>query len=79
MKCIDCSEDLEDVRNCSFKDCPLYHFRMGKRATDKGLQAKIQIKKHCLECCNGSTLERRLCPATKCPIWRYRNGTEETL
>jgi len=30
-KCLDCSNQQNDeVRECVIKDCPLYHYRMGK-------------------------------------------------
>lgn len=31
LKCLDCSgEDKKEVKNCSFKECPLYKYRLGK-------------------------------------------------
>lgn len=33
------------------------------------------IRLKCLECSNGSANEVKLCPVEKCPLWRYRFGT----
>jgi hypothetical protein len=40
------------------------------------------IRKKCLWCCNGSTSEVALCPATSCSSWPFRFGhkpTDETI
>ena len=40
------------------------------------------IRKNCLSCCNGSTNEIALCPATSCSSWPFRFGhkpTDETI
>ena len=34
------------------------------------------IRLKCLDCCCGNNAEVRRCPATKCPLWRYRMGNE---
>lgn len=35
------------------------------------------IRLKCLDCCCGNSAEVRRCPATKCPLWRYRMGSEK--
>lgn len=35
------------------------------------------IRLKCLDCCCGQSAEVRRCPATECPLWRYRMGKEE--
>ena len=35
------------------------------------------IRMKCLDCCGGQQAEVRKCPATNCPLWRYRMGREE--
>ena len=35
------------------------------------------IRLKCLDCCAGQSAEVRRCPATNCPLWRYRMGKEE--
>lgn len=35
------------------------------------------IRLKCLDCCCGQSAEVRKCPATNCPLWRYRMGHEE--
>lgn len=35
------------------------------------------IRLKCLDCCCGQSAEVRMCPATECPLWRYRMGREE--
>ena len=32
------------------------------------------IRIECLDCCNGSAKEVRLCPAYACPLWPWRMG-----
>jgi hypothetical protein len=32
------------------------------------------VRRHCLECCNGSHHEVRNCVATSCPLWIFRHG-----
>lgn len=34
------------------------------------------IRLKCLDCCCGQSAEVRKCPATECPLWRYRMGRE---
>ena len=33
-----------------------------------------RIRKHCLECCDGSPKEVRFCPITTCDLWAFRFG-----
>ena len=33
------------------------------------------LRLKCLDCCNGSALEVRLCTAVICPSWPFRMGT----
>ena len=35
------------------------------------------IRMKCLDCCCDNMAEVRKCPATNCPLWRYRMGKEE--
>lgn len=35
------------------------------------------IRLKCLDCCCGNSAEVRRCPATNCPLWRYRMGSEK--
>lgn len=35
------------------------------------------IRLKCIDCCAGNLAEVRKCPATHCPLWRYRMGKEE--
>lgn len=34
------------------------------------------IRMKCLDCCCGNMAEVRKCPATNCPLWRYRMSKE---
>lgn len=34
------------------------------------------IRLKCLDCCCDNKTEIRKCPATNCPLWRYRMGKE---
>lgn len=42
---------------------------------DKGSRKKA-IRLKCLDCCCGNAREVRLCSIQKCPLWRFRLGTE---
>lgn len=35
------------------------------------------IRLKCLDCCGDNMAEVRKCPATHCPLWRFRMGKEE--
>ena len=35
------------------------------------------IRLKCLDCCCGNSAEVRRCSVTKCPLWRYRMGSEQ--
>lgn len=37
------------------------------------------IRLKCLDCCCGNSAEVRRCTATKCSLWRYRMGNEQTI
>lgn len=78
-RCLDCSDGQADVRACPFPECPLYHYRMGRKGAGAGKIPSIAIRDYCTECCNGQPRERTKCPAVKCPVWRYRNGREESI
>lgn len=41
----------------------------------KGSRKKA-IRLKCLDCCCGSAYEVRMCTVTRCPLWRFRLGTE---
>ena len=34
------------------------------------------IRLKCLDCCNGSQTEVKLCPITDCPLYAYRLGKD---
>ena len=38
------------------------------------MSATKAIRARCLDCCNGSAAEVRLCTATGCPSWPWRMG-----
>lgn len=38
---------------------------------------KKAIREKCIDCCGGLRAEVRRCPAAQCPLWIFRNGTEE--
>jgi len=43
---------------------------------EKRLTRGQAIRLKCVDCCCGSYAEVRNCPATQCPLWRYRLGKE---
>jgi hypothetical protein len=40
------------------------------------MSASLTIRTFCLDCCGGSPHEVRLCPATTCPNWDRRMGSD---
>jgi len=74
--CSDCTGGKKaEVRACSFENCPLHPYRMGKRPP-KGtaITPMKTIRAQCLECCSGRYAEVRNCPAKECGLHRYRSG-----
>jgi len=74
--CLDCTGGSKaDVRDCSYTDCPLFPYRMGKRPP-RGTAARPlkTIRKQCIECMNGQVSLIRDCPAAECALHRYRMG-----
>ena len=37
---------------------------------------KKAVREKCIDCCGGNRAEVRRCPATSCPLWAFRMGTE---
>ena len=37
------------------------------------------IRKKCLDCCNWSAHEVKMCPAERCPLYPYRFGRDPSL
>lgn len=48
----------------------------GRISMEKRLTRGQAIRLKCVDCCCGSYAEVRNCPATECPLWRYRLGKE---
>lgn len=44
--------------------------------TEKRITRSRAIRLKCLDCCCGNSAEVRRCELTKCPLWRYRMGSE---
>lgn len=42
----------------------------------KRLTRQKAIRAKCIDCCNGSRHEVRLCAVKNCPLWTYRLGYE---
>ena len=71
-RCLNCSAWCpKEVANCSFKDCPLHPFRLGKGKQNPKARAKA-IKKYCLFCMAGQGSEVRKCISVNCPLYPYR-------
>jgi hypothetical protein len=74
-RCLDCSGgSSKEVRECSFKECPLYEYRLGHKPTKKKLTPLKAVKAFCLSCCNGNRKEVSMCTAKNCPLHAYKNG-----
>lgn len=48
----------------------------GTYTEEKQITRGKAIRLKCLECCRNSAEVRR-CPVTRCPLWRYRMGSEQ--
>lgn len=74
--CKQCRPD-DPPRTCPHTDCPLWVYRQN-RGVPKEVQKdpKItrgkMIRKHCLECCNGSANEVRQCAVLDCELYEHR-------
>jgi hypothetical protein len=72
MKCLECSDDRDDIKNCFFVDCPLWVFRTGVREKSEYAAMNVNyprataIKKYCLWCMGGSLENVKSCSAQKC-------------
>ena len=71
-KCLSCSENAREVKECSITDCALYENRMGKRP--KGTRPLKAIRAECLDCMGGNPNQVRECNIEQCPLWYYRSG-----
>lgn len=49
----------------------------GTYMEEKRITRGKAIRLKCLDCCCGNSAEVRRCPATHCPLWRYRMGNEQ--
>ena len=71
-KCLDCCcWSHSEVRDCSYTDCYLYPFRMGKGQQNAKARA-MAIRRHCLKYCVGTRTEIRKCVSRTCPLFPYR-------
>ena len=75
-ECLGCSETTTDIKYCSFTECLLHPYRMGKKLKDHPpkIKAMKSIKLYCLGCCCGNRNEVKLCPVTYCILYDYRFG-----
>jgi len=86
-KCLNCSESKKHVKECPFRDCAVYLYRMGCKPTAseiediKGEFGKSSIRTpikairaECLDCMRGQHSEVKKCPSKQCPSWPYRMG-----
>jgi hypothetical protein len=74
-RCIDCSGwSSREVTNCTFNDCDLYPYRMGRGRQDPKARDQA-IRRYCLWCMVGQRNEVRLCPSVNCSLHPYRMTT----
>lgn len=71
-KCLDCTESMVHVRQCSIKKCTLHPYRMGMRLSTLYTPTQA-IRQFCLDC-SGSAHEVLKCPCTTCALYPYRMG-----
>jgi len=76
-RCLNCSGwSVAEVRFCSFADCPLYPFRMGKGKQDARERARA-IRAYCAWCMAGNVREVGKCTVRTCPLFPYRQTTTD--
>lgn len=77
--CLDCTGgEKAGVRTCSYSDCPLHPYRVGKRPPKGAATTPMRtIRKQCLECCSGAPSEVRKRPANACSIHQKMAATGE--
>ena len=72
LKCLECSEDRKDLKECNFTECSLWVFRLGNRMKSKNEEMNVNysrskaIKKYCIWCMNGQTKTVKSCIAKEC-------------
>ena len=73
-RCLNCSCWYpKEVENCTFKDCQLYPYRLGKGKQNARAREKA-IKAYCLWRCADQPLEVRKCTAIYCPLYAFRKS-----
>lgn len=77
FRCLDCSHYVHsEARNCPLTECPLFHYRRGKRppaGTEIQPPCKA-IREFCLECQGDSDINVMKCPDYKCALYTFRLG-----
>jgi hypothetical protein len=73
-RCLDCSGwSFDEVKDCGFRDCPLYPFRSGQGRQNAKERMKA-IKRYCLWCMAGQKPEITKCVSVRCPLFAFRKG-----
>jgi hypothetical protein len=76
-KCLNCScWSVKEVRDCSFKDCPVYAYREGQGKQNPKARDKA-IKAFCLWCMAGQKSEVKRCVSVHCALFSFRRGKAE--
>lgn len=71
-KCLNCSGwSLKEVEGCTFRDCSLFPFRMGRGKQDARARNKA-IRAHCKWCMAGDVYEVKRCTSPHCPLFAFR-------
>lgn len=83
LKCLDCSSGSQnEVRNCDYKNCQLYPYRMNRAGLPEGKTAydrSMAIRHYCrLFCCNDQAKEVKLCPSVNCALWPHRGYRQKS-
>ncbi len=81
-KCLNCSAlSVNEVKNCLLNNCALHPYRLGKNpnfncsSSKKKYKSSVKsIRDKCIECCNGSKREVKLCPLEDCALHPFRFG-----
>lgn len=76
-RCLNCSCWIpKEVRDCSFRDCPLYPYREGRGRQSAKAREKA-IRAFCLWCVAGQKAEVKRCVSVHCALFGFRRGKAE--
>lgn len=70
--CGGCRKGDDGPRKCNSPDCAFYPYHMAGKIPSR--EARVAIRRRCLQCVGGQTSGVRDCSAHDCPLYPYRMG-----